>query len=201
MMHRSHTHARVNRVAGSWVRVGAEVLLDRFSGRFRALPDVDPAGYLHALPLGDPDDPVVHDELQGLGQLVEAEVAPGRIIQDLLAGALLGRQVLRRPFGGDVEVERVLTGGPVGDDRSVAAELRHDATITLEVVRGRGGEGRGVVGEPGPELCVIGLVVLRYLLSQLLEILETQFLQPHRDLPTARGGPWARHRGPGPASR
>src|SRR5215212_9264472 len=103
MMHRSHTHTRVNPGAGSGTRVGAKVLLDRFSGRFRALPDVDPAGYLHALPLGHPDYLVVHDELQGLGELVEAEVSPRRIIQDLLSGTLLGHQVFHRTFGGDVE--------------------------------------------------------------------------------------------------
>src|SRR5919112_2601110 len=171
-------------------REGEEVLLDCFAGYFRVLPDLGSAGYVQSFPLGDPDDPVVHDELQGLGYLVEAEVAPRWIIQDLLPRAELGRQLFGRPLGGDVEVEGVLPGGPVGDNDPVAAQLRHDAAVTLEVVGDRVGEGGAVIGEPGTELGVVGLVVRRYLLPEQFEILEAQLLKPHRYTSSALGGPW-----------
>src|SRR5215216_7989531 len=101
MMRRSRTHAIVNRFAGSASRdplrgmvgsrigVWEEVLLGRLAGRFRVAPDVEPAGDVQARPLGHPDDAVVNDELQGLGDLVVAEVVARRVVKDLLPGAQL----------------------------------------------------------------------------------------------------------------
>src|SRR5215212_5638672 len=180
MMRRYRTHALVNRFAGSGIGVGEEVLPGRLAGRFRVAPDVEPAGDVKARPLGYPDDAVVHDELQWLGDLVVAEVAAGRIVEDLLPGAQLGYQVFRLLLGGDMEVEVILPRPPVADDRPVLAELRHHAAVTLEMIWHQRGKPGAVVREPAAQLGVVGLVVLRYLLPQLLEVLEAQLLEAHR---------------------